>query len=64
MGKTALALNIALHISVPKTGHQAVGVAVFSLEMSKESLLTRLICSQAHVDQSRFRTGFLDAGRE
>lgn len=58
MGKTALALNIALHVATnhrsPKT------VAVFSYEMSKESLLTRLICSQARVDQQKFRLGYLD----
>ena len=43
MGKTALALNIAHHVATnmqdPKT------VAVFSLEMSKDSLLTRMICA-------------------
>ncbi len=57
MGKTALALNIAHHAAVKldKT------VAVFSLEMSKESLLTRMLCSSARVDSHRFRLGFLDA---
>jgi replicative DNA helicase len=44
MGKTALALNIA----------------VFSLEMSKESLLTRLVCAAGRVDQQKFRAGFLN----
>jgi replicative DNA helicase len=59
MGKTALALNIALHVATnPKTPK---AVAVFSLEMSKESLLTRLICSRGRVDQQRFRMGFLNA---
>ena len=58
MGKTALALNVALHVA---TNHRAPrGVAVFSLEMQKEALLTRLICSQGNVDQQRFRSGFLD----
>jgi len=58
MGKTALALNIALHVATnPKTPK---AVAIFSLEMSKESLLTRLICSQARVDQQKFRMGFLN----
>lgn len=60
MGKTALALNIGQHIAThprdPKT------VAVFSLEMSKESLLTRMICSAGRVDQSKFRAGYLNAG--
>jgi replicative DNA helicase len=58
MGKTALALNIALHVAAKRRGPR--GVAVFSLEMSRDSLLTRLICSQARVDQQRFRSGFLD----
>ena len=60
MGKTALALNIALHVATRREDRRAV--AIFSLEMSKESLLTRLICSRARVDQHRFRTGHL--GRE
>jgi replicative DNA helicase len=61
MGKTAMALNIALHAAIARPPRKpAVGVAVFSLEMSKESLLTRLVCAQAQVDQQRFRSGFLD----
>ena len=58
MGKTALALNIAQHISTNRKNSQTV--AVFSLEMSKESLLTRMICAAARVDQSKFRAGFLN----
>jgi len=58
MGKTALALNVALHVATNKKNPKAV--AVFSLEMSKQSLLTRLICSLGRVDQQRFRSGFLD----
>ncbi len=58
MGKTALAINIAQNAAV---NHQAK-VAVFSLEMSKESLLRRMLASQAGVDQRRLQTGFL--GRE
>ena len=57
MGKTALALNIAQHAA--KTGQKTV--AVFSLEMSKEALLTRLLCAGARVDSHRFRLGYLDA---
>ncbi|MCC6860279.1 MAG: replicative DNA helicase [Bryobacterales bacterium] len=57
MGKTALALNIAQHVSVKLKK----AVAVFSLEMSKESLLTRMLCSLARVDGQRFRIGYLDA---
>ncbi|MCS7023408.1 MAG: replicative DNA helicase [Bryobacteraceae bacterium] len=56
MGKTALALNIAMHVAMKlrKT------VAIFSLEMSKESLLTRLLCAAARVDSQKFRAGFLN----
>lgn len=55
MGKTALALNMAQHIASNKKA-----VAVFSLEMSKESLLTRMLCASAYVDQQRFRAGYLN----
>jgi len=59
MGKTALALNMAANIATRRTNPR--GVAIFSLEMSKESLLNRLICSAASVDQSKFRAGYLNA---
>ena len=59
MGKTALALNIAQHVAT--LPQQAKTVAVFSLEMSRESLLTRMICSRARVDQQKFRAGFLNS---
>jgi replicative DNA helicase len=59
MGKTALALNIAQHVATNPKNPKAV--AVFSLEMSKESLLTRMLCSAARVDQQRFRAGYLNA---
>ena len=58
MGKTALALNIAQHIAT--NAHDPRTVAVFSLEMSKESLLTRMICAGARVDQQKFRAGYLN----
>ncbi|MGA2186205.1 MAG: replicative DNA helicase [Bryobacteraceae bacterium] len=58
MGKTALALNIAQHIATNSQARQTV--AVFSLEMSKESLLTRMICAGARVDQQKFRAGYLN----
>src|SRR5579864_3032262 len=58
MGKTALALNIAQHVSMHPTEKQTV--AVFSLEMSRESLLTRMICAGARVDQQKFRAGYLN----
>jgi replicative DNA helicase len=56
MGKTALALNVAQHVATRLNGT----VAVFSLEMSKESLLTRMMCAGARVDQQKFRMGFLN----
>jgi replicative DNA helicase len=55
VGKTALALNIAQHVSM----RLKQTVAVFSLEMSKESLLTRVLCATARVDSQKFRGGFL-----
>jgi replicative DNA helicase len=54
MGKTAFALNIAQHAAVDANQ----GVAIFSLEMSKEQLVVRLLCSEARVDQSKVRAGF------
>ncbi len=58
MGKTALAINIAQNAAVI---HKAT-VAIFSLEMNKESLLRRMLATQARVDQRKLQTGFL--GRE
>jgi replicative DNA helicase len=58
MGKTALALNIAQHVACHPRMRKPV--AVFSLEMSSSSLLTRLLCSAARVDQHKFRAGFLN----
>jgi len=55
MGKTAFALNIAQNAAVK--GGKVVGV--FSLEMSRESLLLRLLCSEAVVDAHKLRSGFL-----
>jgi replicative DNA helicase len=57
MGKTALALNIAQHVATKAKRT----VAVFSLEMSKESLLTRMLCATARVDSQKFRAGYLSA---
>ena len=58
MGKTALAINIAQNAAI----RGQANVAVFSLEMSKESLLRRMLASEAWVDQRKLQTGFL--GRE
>src|SRR5271169_5202531 len=54
-GKTALALNLMENIAI-RGGHP---VAMFSLEMSKESLLQRLVASVAQIDAHKFRTGHL-----
>ncbi|MBI4411510.1 MAG: replicative DNA helicase [Deltaproteobacteria bacterium] len=56
MGKTALALNIAEHAAI----NEKATVALFSLEMSKEQLVTRMLCSQAHIDSSRLRKGEIE----
>lgn len=54
MGKTAFALNLAQYAALEAD----TGVAVFSLEMSKEQLVLRMLCSEARVDQSKVRSGF------
>ncbi|MBT8479736.1 MAG: replicative DNA helicase [Gemmatimonadetes bacterium] len=55
MGKTALAMNFAQHAAIDKE----VPVAVFSLEMSKEALVQRLLCAEGRVDAGRLRRGRL-----
>jgi replicative DNA helicase len=55
MGKTALAMNIAEHVAM----NVGKPVAVFSLEMSSQQLVQRLLCSRAKVDLQRVRNGFL-----
>ena len=57
MGKTAFALNIAANCAVNK----GVPVAVFSLEMTKEELVTRMIASEGGVDSKKLQTGNLEA---
>lgn len=57
MGKTALALNIARNTAVETN----TAVALFSLEMSKEQLTMRMLCSEARVDSHRLRGGFLSS---
>jgi replicative DNA helicase len=56
MGKTTLALNIAQHVAVK----EGIPVGVFSLEMSKEQLIDRLLAGEAGVDSWRLRTGNLE----
>ncbi len=60
VGKTALALDIARHVSI----REKVPVGIFSLEMSKEQLVDRLLCSEAGVDLWRMRTGKLSSEGE
>lgn len=56
MGKTAFALNIAVNAAVRAN----TPVAVFSLEMSKDQLVNRIMCSEAMVDSNKVRTGKLE----
>ena len=55
MGKTALCLNIAQQVALEKN----LAVGMFSLEMSKEQLLLRMLCAEARVDAHKVRTGYL-----
>jgi len=55
MGKTALSMNFAQHAAIDRE----IPVAIFSLEMSKESLVQRLLCAEGRVDSSRLRRGRL-----
>jgi len=55
MGKTSLGLNVAQHAAL----HSKIPVAFFSLEMSKEQLVQRMLCAEAMVDQHKLRTGNL-----
>jgi replicative DNA helicase len=56
MGKTALCLNLAQYAAI----ENKIPIAIFSLEMSKEQLVIRMFCSEAHVEGNRLRTGFLN----
>src|SRR6267378_3831512 len=55
MGKTSMAMNIAEHVCI----EQKLAVGVFSLEMSSESLVLRLLCSRSRVNMRNIRDGFL-----
>ena len=55
MGKTSLALMLAENAAI----HAGAVVGIFSLEMSKEALVMRMLCSQGNIDAQRFRNGFL-----
>ncbi len=56
MGKSAFALNIATNAAVKSN----IPVAIFSLEMSKEQMVNRILCSEAMVDSNKVRTGKLE----
>jgi len=55
MGKTAFCLNVAQHAA----GETKIPIAIFSLEMSKEQLSLRMLCSEARVDNHKLRSGFI-----
>lgn len=57
MGKTALGLNIAQNVALKAK----IPVAIFSLEMSKEQLTQRMLCSEAEIDSQRVKTGNLQS---
>ena len=60
MGKTALALNIVQNVALrahKRVGGDARSVAFFSLEMSKEQLVNRMLCAEANIDSQRLRIG-------
>lgn len=60
MGKTALAMNIGYNAAY----YANAGVAMFSLEMSKEQLATRLLSSAGNINAQKLRTGDLDKGKD
>ncbi|MEK7610559.1 MAG: replicative DNA helicase [Patescibacteria group bacterium] len=60
MGKTSLALDIARHVAC----REKIPVGIFSLEMSSQQLVDRLIAAESHVDSWKLRTGRLSADEE
>ena len=56
MGKTAFCLNISQHVGIA----MKEPVAIFSLEMAKEQLVMRMLCSEAKVDSNKVRKGFIN----
>ncbi len=55
MGKTSFCLNVAQYVGI----NRRVPVAIFSLEMSKDQLAQRMLCSEAKIDAERVRRGYL-----
>jgi replicative DNA helicase len=60
MGKTSLALNVAMYAAM----EASIPTAIFSLEMSKEQIALRILCSKARVNLKSLRTGYLSWDRE
>ncbi len=65
MGKTAFVMNLCQNAAFDEQHGNAlrrgVPVLIFSLEMSKESLIERVLCSEAHVESQKLRSGFLES---
>lgn len=57
MGKTAFALNIAQNVAV----HTDENVAIFSLEMGADQLVSRMLCAEGNIDAQRLRTGHMES---
>ncbi|WP_163527896.1 replicative DNA helicase [Halobacillus ihumii] len=57
MGKTAFALNIAQNVAV----HTEENVAIFSLEMGADQLVSRMLCAEGNIDAQRLRTGRMES---
>jgi len=57
MGKSSFCMNIAAHVAI----EEKKPVGVFSLEMSRDHLVQRMLCSEARVEMNKLRTGFLGA---
>ncbi|MCA0972297.1 replicative DNA helicase [Halobacillus litoralis] len=57
MGKTAFALNIAQNVAV----HSDENVAIFSLEMGADQLVSRMLCAEGNIDAQRLRTGSMES---
>lgn len=55
MGKTSLCLNVAQYVGTKKN----ISVAIFSLEMSKDQIAQRMLCSEARIDAAKVRKGFI-----
>ncbi len=60
MGKTSLAINVAMYAAIEAN----VPSAIFSLEMSKEQIALRILCAKARVNLKTLRTGYLDQERD